>query len=145
MWLDYKKSVSVKSGAVGSLVWLSAWGIWCPKMPRPFRGAPKSSSFGITSARSSQCLSPVDTPVIKVLFLKRSLWWRGYRQGEDIGSAWHWLCQTMTILGRLETVSAFLGIRFLMRWARPGCRLPAFNGHWFFIVKPHASWQFDWI
>ena len=35
-------------------------------MPRPFRGAPKSSSFGIASARPSQCLPPVDTPVIKV-------------------------------------------------------------------------------
>ena len=121
--------------------WLSAWGIWCPKMPRPFRGAPESSSLGITNARPSQCLPPVDYPVIKVTVSGTALWWRGNRQGEDTGSAWHWLCPTMTIWGRLETVSAFLGIRFLMRWANHwGCPLPAFNGHRFFLVKPRPSW-----
>ena len=56
-------------------------------MPRPFRGAPKSSSFGITSARPSQCLSPVDTPVIKVRSQGSSELSRPGASGEEADSS----------------------------------------------------------
>ena len=61
------------------------------------------------------------------------------RRKEDIGSAYRFICRTATISGRLETVSAFWGIRLLIRDNNTAWRyksIDSLSGHELDIQTP---------